>query len=121
MRRNAPIRWIEEAEARRMWLYDAEAKPAAAQTSARPEFLLVRRTTLTVLVSRMTERIARAARGQPSVGDKEDPAERCDHDTRSWIAVGCGGMPYRTAVTASALAEGAEYASSYSRETSLSV
>ena len=94
MRRRAPIRWIEEAEARQMRLHDAELKPAAAPTVAGPEFLLVTKATLTVLVARMTGRVARTNREQPSAAGKDAPADGCDCEVRSWPLVGCGGVPY---------------------------
>ena len=94
MRRRAPIRWIEEAEARQMRLHDAELKPAAAPTVAGPEFLLVTKATLTVLVARMTGRIARTNREQPSADDKDASADGCDYDTRPWPTIRCGGVPY---------------------------
>jgi hypothetical protein len=72
------MRWIEEAEARRVWLYDAESKPAVAESLAGPEILLTRKSTVTVLVARMTGRLARAARGRASAGAKDAPAEGCD-------------------------------------------
>src|SRR5436305_618596 len=53
MRRTAQMRWIEEAEARRVWLYDAESKPTAAESLAGPEILLTRKSTVTVLVARI--------------------------------------------------------------------
>ena len=78
MRRTAQMRWTEEAEARRVWLYDAESKPVAAESLAGPEVLLTRKPTVTVLVARMTGRLARAARGRGSAGAKDAPAEGCD-------------------------------------------
>ena len=78
MRRTAPMRWIEQAEARRVWLHDAESKPAATESLAGPEILLTRKSTVTVLVARMTGRLARAARGQPSAGADDASAEGCD-------------------------------------------
>src|SRR5215211_6827583 len=63
MRRTAQMRWTEEAEARRVWLYDAESKPAA-ESLAGPEILLTRKSTVTVLVARMTGRLARGARAR---------------------------------------------------------
>lgn len=97
MRRRAPIRWIEEAEARQMRLHDAELKPAAAPTLAGPEFLLVTKATLTVLVARMTGRVARTNREQPSADGKDASADGCDCEARSWPGVRCGGVPYAVA------------------------
>ena len=88
MRRTAPMRWIEQAEARRVWLHDAESKPAAAESLAGPEILLTRKSTVTVLVARMTGRLARAARGRVSAGAEDAPAEGCD-------AVSVRAAPYR--------------------------
>ena len=45
MRRTAPLRWIEEAEARQVRLYDAEAKPAAAESLSGPGFPLTTKLT----------------------------------------------------------------------------
>jgi hypothetical protein len=87
MRRRAPMRWIEEAEARKMWLHDAESKPAAAPTVAGPEFLLATKATLTVLVARMTGRVARTNREQPSADGNDASADGCDYDARSWPVV----------------------------------
>jgi hypothetical protein len=100
MRRTAQMRWIEEAEARRVWLYDAESKPTAAESLAGPEILLTRKSTVTVLVARMTGRLARAARGRPSAGAKETPAEGCDAVSIRVEAPYRG--PYLVAGTASA-------------------
>ena len=100
MRRTAQMRWIEEAEARRVWLYDAESKPAAAESLAGPEILLTRKSTVTVLVARMTGRLARAARGRPSAGAKDTPAEGCDAVSIRVEAPYRG--PYLVAGTASA-------------------
>lgn len=118
MRRTAPMRWLEEAEARQMRLLDAEARPVAAENSAVPEFVLVRRASLTVLVARMAGRVARAARGRPSADGVEDaPAEGCDEGS-IWAEFShCA--PYLVAGTSSAgAAAAAAYGSSYSRETS---
>ena len=100
MRRTAQMRWIEEAEARRVWLYDAESKPTAAESLAGPEILLTRKSTVTVLVARMTGRLARAARGRPSAGAKDAPAEGCDAVSIRVEAPYRG--PYLVAGTASA-------------------
>ena len=97
MRRRAPIRWIEEAEARQMRLHDAELKPTAAPTVAGPEFLLVTKATLTVLVARMTGRVARTDREQSSADGKDASADGCDYDARSWPGVRCGSVPYALA------------------------
>jgi hypothetical protein len=104
MRRTAQMRWIEEAEARRVWLYDAESKPPAAESLAGPEVLLTRKPTVTVLVARMTGRmtgrLARAARGRGSAGAKDAPAEGCDA-----VSVRVGTVyrgPYLVAGTSSA-------------------
>jgi hypothetical protein len=69
----------------------------------------------------MTGRLARAARAQPAAGANDEPADGCDDTAPSWIAIGCGGAPYRIARAASAGAVPAAYASSYSSETSLLV
>jgi hypothetical protein len=98
MRRTAPMRWIEEAEARQMRLHDAETKPAAAPTVAGPEFLLVTKATLTVLVARMTGRVARSDGEQPSADGNDASADGCDYDARSWPVIG-GGVPYPLAMT----------------------
>lgn len=119
MRRRTPMRWIEEAEARQMRLYDAESKPAAAPMAARPEFLLATKATLTVLVARMTGRVARATREEPPAGEKDTPADGCEGES-IWIEI-ARGAPYRIAGASSAGTEVAAYASSYSRETSLLV
>lgn len=116
MRRKAPMRWIEEAEARRVWLYDAESKPADAETLAGPEFLLATKTTLTVLVARMAGRVARAARGRSAAGEKDKSAGGCD-EAASWIEF-ARRAPYRL-TGASAGTDGRACASSYSRGTSL--
>ena len=92
------MRWIEEAEARQMRLYDAESKPTAAPTVAGPEFLLVTKATLTVLVARMTGRAARTDREQPSADGNDPSADGCDYDARPWPVVG-GGLPYPLAAT----------------------
>src|SRR3954464_8570030 len=78
MRRTAPLRWIEEAEARQVRLYDAEAKPAAAESLSGPGFPLTTKLTLTVLASRVTGRLARAARGRPRPSAEDASAEGCD-------------------------------------------
>jgi hypothetical protein len=91
------MRWIEEAEARRMWLHDAESRPAYAESLAEAEPMAISKATLTVLVSKITGRIARAARIRPSAGEKDAPAEGCDCTRASWIAIGRGGAPSRIA------------------------
>lgn len=121
MRRTAPMRWLEAAEARRVFLVDAETKPPPAENGGGQEFPLVTKATLTVLVARMTGRLARAARAQPAAGANDEPADGCDDTAPSWIAIGCGGAPYRIARAASAGAVPSVYAPSYSRETSLLV
>ena len=80
-----------------MWLHDAEAKPAAAPTVAGPEFLLITKATLTVLVARMTGRITRTNREQSSDERKDASADGCDCETRSWPLVDRGGIPYALA------------------------
>src|SRR5437763_14092683 len=117
MRRTTPMRWIEEAEARRVWLYDTESKPAAAENVAAPEFRVVPKTALTVLVARMTGRVARAARGRASAGEEDAPAEGCD-ETWIWSEL-AAGAPYLMSGASSAVTEAPAYASSYSRETPL--
>lgn len=102
-----------------MLLYDAESKPAPTEADNGPELLLVTKATLTVLVSRMTGRIARAARARPSAGEEDSPADGCDGNASSWIAIGCGGAPYRVARASSAGVAPAAYAAPYARETSL--
>jgi hypothetical protein len=120
MRRKTPIRWIEEAEARRMLLlYDAESKPAPTEADSGPELLLVTKATLTVLVSKMTGRIARTARARPSAGEEDSPADGCEGESSSWIAIGCGGAPYRIARASSAGAAPVAYAAPFAREASL--
>ena len=94
MWRRAPIRWIEEAEARKMWLHNAESKPVAVPTVAGPEFRLITKATLTVLVARMTGRVTRTNREQPSADGNDTPADGCDCEARSWPVVGRDGIPY---------------------------
>src|SRR5437764_5191559 len=109
MRRTAPLRWIEEAEARQVRLYDAEAKPAAAESLSGPGFPLTTKITFTVLVGRMTGRLARAARGRPSAGAEDASAEGCDAlSLRAEIPY---RGPYLVAGTCSARTAGPAYAS----------
>jgi Ser/Thr protein kinase RdoA (MazF antagonist) len=117
MRRTAPLRWIEEAEARQVRLYDAEAKPAAAESLSGPGFPLTTKLTLTVLVGRMTGRLARAARGRPSAGAEDASAEGCDAADSIRAEIPYVG-PYLVAGTSSAAKAVPARASSYSRETS---
>ena len=121
MRRTAPMRWLEAAEARRVFLIDAETKPAPVENGSGQEFPLVTKTTLTILVARMTGRLARPARAQPAAGAEKEPADGCDDTAPSWIAIGCGGAPYRIARAASVGATPVAYTASYARETSLLV
>ena len=102
-----------------MWLYDAESKPACCEPDSGPELLLVTKSTLTVLVSKMTGRIARAAGLRPAARDDDSPADGCEGESSSWIAIGCGGAPYRIASVSSAGMAPAAYAAPYARETSL--
>ena len=118
MRRRTLMRWIEEAEARKMRLYDAEFKPAVTATAAAPEFLLATRATLTVLVARMTGRVERADRDEPPAGD-DTSADGSVYEVRKWPVVGCGGTVYPIAAGYAASARRTAYASAYSRKTSL--
>lgn len=63
MRPSTPTRWIEEAEASRIFLLESEAQPPASNAAPRPEFLLAEKSALIVLVIRMIGRVARTARG----------------------------------------------------------
>jgi hypothetical protein len=76
-----------------MWLHNAEAKPAGAPTVAGPEFRLITKAALTVLVARMTGRVTRTDREQPSADGNDAPADGCDCEARSW-SVGRDGIPY---------------------------
>jgi hypothetical protein len=77
-----------------MWLHNAESKPAGAPTVAGPEFRLITKATLTVLVARMTGRVARTDREQPSADGNDASADGCDCKARSWPVVGREGIPY---------------------------
>lgn len=55
MRSSIPIRWIEEAESRRLVLLESEAKQPASDAAPRLEFSLAKKPALTVLVARMTD------------------------------------------------------------------
>jgi hypothetical protein len=98
-----------------MRLYDAESKPAAAEGQSGPGFPQTTKKNLTVLVGRMTGRLARAARGRSSAGAEDASAEGCDSVP---IRVGIPYLgPYLIGGTSSAAKAAPACASSYSRET----
>jgi len=102
-----------------MLLYDAESKPASTEADNGSELLSATKTTLTVLVTKVTGRIGRTARARPSAGEEDSPADACDGESSSWIAIGCGGAPYRIARASSAGVAPAAYAAPYAREAAL--
>jgi hypothetical protein len=78
MRPKIPIRWIEEAEARRLFLLEGEVPPRPTEAPARPEFPALARASLTVLLARMTGRVARIARTRSSAGGDEPAGDGGD-------------------------------------------
>jgi hypothetical protein len=90
MRRTAPMRWNEEAEARKIRLLAAETMPASAANGGAAE-LPIGKTSVTVLLARMTGRVVRLTRARPSRSRGEPPTEGPDCGSR-WRAVAAAAI-----------------------------
>ena len=88
MRRTAPMEWIEKAEARKTRLLAAEAMPANPANGGAPQ-AAVSKTGVTLLLARMTGRVARLAKARPSRRRSEPPTDGPDCGSRWRAAVGC--------------------------------
>ncbi len=88
MRRTAPMRWNEEAEARKVRLLAGESMSASAANGGATK-LPMGKTSLTLLLARMTGRVARLTRARPSRGRSDQPTEGPDCLSRWRAELGC--------------------------------
>jgi hypothetical protein len=80
--------WIEKAEARNIRLLAGEAMPAAAANGATAQ-PSANKTNVTLLITRLTGRVARFAKARPSRGRSEQPTEGSDCVSGWRAGIGC--------------------------------
>jgi hypothetical protein len=88
MRRTIPMRWNEEAEARKVRLLAAESMPASAANGGATK-LPKGKTSVTALLARMTGRVTRLTRARPSRGRSDQPTEGSDCVSKWRVGAGC--------------------------------
>ena len=88
MRRTAPLEWIEKAEARNIRLLAAEAMPANAANGGATQ-PAAGKTSIRLLLGRMTGRVARLSRARSPRGRSDQPTEGPDGVSRWRAAAIC--------------------------------
>jgi|HubBroStandDraft_4_1064222.scaffolds.fasta_scaffold260015_1 hypothetical protein len=87
MRRTAPMRWNEEAEARKVRLLAAESMPTATRSGGATQSA-ASRTGVTLMLAKMTGGVARLTRPRPSRRRSDPPADGPDCASRWRAGVG---------------------------------